>query len=150
MGAGVKSFGTTVVALGLRSSDPSGAADGAIYYNTTSNKLRTKQNGSWVDAVTPAIIAAQAISGTSIDWATGNVFTKTLSANTTFTFSNQASGQTIVVRLTNTASNYTVTWPGSVLWSGGTAPVQTIGAKSDVYTFVYDGSSIYGSVVQDF
>lgn len=150
MGAGAKNFGTSIVSFGLRASDPGSAPDGSIYYNTTTNKLRVKQNGSWGDAVTPAIIAAQAISGTSIDWATGNVFTKTLSANTTFTFSNQSSGQTIVVRITNTASNYTVTWPGSVLWSGGTAPVQTIGAKSDVYTFIHDGTSIYGSVVQNF
>lgn len=93
-------------------------------------------------------IATQAISASAIDWSLGNVFTKTLGANTTFTFSNQLSGQTLVVRLTNTASNYTVTWP-TVKWAGGTAPVMTIGATSDVYTFVYDGTNTYGSVVQD-
>jgi hypothetical protein len=53
------------------------------------------------------------------------------------------------VRLTNTASNYVVTWP-TVKWSGGSAPTMTIGAKSDVYTFVWDGSDVYGSVVQNF
>lgn len=94
------------------------------------------------------IIAAQAISSTDIDWATGNVFTKTLAANTTFTFSNNVSGQTIIVRLTNTASNYTVTWP-TVRWAAGTPPTMTVGAKSDIYTFVYDGSNIYGSAVQN-
>lgn len=94
-------------------------------------------------------IATQAISASAIDWSTGNVFTKTLGANTTFTWSNQLSGQTIVVRLTNTASNYTVTWP-TVKWPGGSAPVMTTGAKSDVYTFVYDGSNTYGSAVQNF
>lgn len=92
--------------------------------------------------------ASQAISASAIDWSAGNIFTKTLAANTTFTFSNSVDGQTIIVRLTNTASNYTVTWP-SVKWSGGSAPVMTTGATSDVYTFFKDGSNIYGSAVQD-
>ena len=95
-----------------------------------------------------SIQSTQTISSTSIDWSTGSLFTKTLSANTTFTFTGNVSGQTIVVRLTNTASNYTVTWP-TVRWSGGTAPTMSIGAVSDVYTFIYDGSNFYGSAVQN-
>lgn len=98
--------------------------------------------------------ATSAIGASDIDWSliktNSGLYTKTLSANTTITFSNQTAGQTIIVRLTNTASNYTVTWPGSVLWSGGTAPVQTIGAKSDVITLIYDGTNTYGSSVQNF
>jgi hypothetical protein len=89
-----------------------------------------------------------AISASAIDWATSQSFSKTLGANTTFTFSNTKDGQTIVVALTNTASNYTVTWP-TVIWSGGAAPTQTIGAKTDVYTFIKIGSTIFGSVVQN-
>lgn len=35
-----------------------------------------------------------------------------------------------------------VTWPGSVKWVGGSAPVLSVGAnKVDVVTFVYDGTS---------
>lgn len=92
---------------------------------------------------------ATAIASTAIDWSAASTFTKTLSANTTFTFSNATDGQTIVVRITNTASNYTVTWP-TVSWSGGTAPVQTVGAKSDVYTFINIGGTYFGSAVQNF
>lgn len=99
--------------------------------------------------VSQMTIGTQAIASTTIDWSTGNLFTQTLSANTTFTFSNQRSGQTIVVRLTNTASNYTVTWP-SLKWPNQTAPTMTTGAFSDVYTFVYDGTNVYGSFVQNF
>ena len=95
--------------------------------------------------------SVQALSASSIDWATmgvaGGTFTKTLSANTTFTFSNATPGQTIVVRLTNTASNYTVTWP-AVRWPAAVAPTMSTGAVSDVYTFIYDGSNYYGSYVQ--
>lgn len=91
-----------------------------------------------------------AISALDIDWRVGNVFSKTLAANSTFTFSNVADGNTIVVALTNTASNFTVTFPATVKWSGGTQPVQTVGAKADVYCFVKVGSVVYGSVVQNY
>jgi hypothetical protein len=98
------------------------------------------------------IPAVAAISASAIDWATlkltGGIYTKTLAANTTFTFSNLFAGQTIVVRLTNTASNYTVTWP-TVKWTGGTPPTMTVGAKSDIYTFIYDGTDVFGAFVQD-
>jgi hypothetical protein len=93
-----------------------------------------------------------AISALDIDWSTllhrGGLYTKTLGANSTFTFSNPTAGQVIVVRLTNTASNYTVTWP-TVKWAGGAAPTMTVGAKSDIYTFIYDGTDYFGSAVQD-
>jgi len=92
--------------------------------------------------------ASQAISASAIDWSTGLSFSKTLSAGTTFTFSNQISGQTIIVRLTNTASNYSVTWP-AVKWSGGVAPTMSPGVVSDIYTFFYDGTSFFGSYVQN-
>lgn len=120
-------------------------ATGTGYAKLSSGVLSTQSTPLPVADTT---ISTQAIGASAIDWSTGSVFTKTLGANTTFTFSNQTSGQTIVVRLTNTASNYTVTWP-TVKWPGGTVPVMSTGATSDVYTFVYDGTNIYGSYVQD-
>lgn len=78
------------------------------------------------------------ISASDVDWSLSknvdSFYEKTLSANTTLTFSNMTKGQTIVIMLTNTASNYTVAWPAGAKWSGGTAPTQTIGAKMDIYT----------------
>jgi len=127
----------------------SGATNPCMRWNNSTSKIEFAHDGTNYNVI-GAQSASQAISASAIDWATGNVFTKTLAANTTFTFSNQTSGQVIVVRITNTASNYTVTWPGSVLWSAGVTPTQTTGAKSDVYTFVYDGTTTFGSVVQNF
>jgi len=126
-----------------------GATNPKIRWNNATSKIEVSNDGVTYVSVGSSL-PPSAISASDIDWGSGNVFTKTLSANTTFTFSNRSSGQTIVVRLTNTASNYTVTWPVAVLWSGGTAPTQTIGVKSDVYTFIHDGTTTYGSVVQDF
>lgn len=98
----------------------------------------------------PPVVSS--IGASDIDWSllgfTGGIYTHDLTANKTFTFSNLSAGQTILVRLTNDASNYTVTWP-TVKWAGGAAPVMTIGAKSDIYTFVYDGTDVFGSFVQD-
>lgn len=89
------------------------------------------------------------ISALDINWSIAQTFKKTLAANSTFTFSNATDGRTIVVVLTNTGSNWTVTWP-TVKWAGNVAPTQTIGAKQDVYCFVKVGSDIYGSVVANF
>src|SRR5580704_9427005 len=74
-----------------------------------------------------------ALTGSVIDWSAGSYFYKTIAANTVFTFANNQDTQTIVVAITGDAS-HTVTWPASVKWSGGSAPVQTL-SKTDVYTF---------------
>lgn len=115
----------------------------------------TGSGGGFVRATSPTLTtpvingqiqgAAVAIAAMAIDWTLGAVFTKTLAAGAnTFTFSNQASGMVITVRVTGAAS--TLTWP-TVKWAGGVAPTQTA-SGIDVYTFVHDGTSVYGSVVQ--
>jgi len=143
--AGTTAAGTAPVKFtaGTNMTTPeAGAAefDGSWLYYSTSTPTRFRLSRE---------TAATAISASAIDWSAASTFTKTLSANTTFTFSNATDGQTIVVALTNTASNYTVTWP-TVSWSAATAPVQTVGAKTDVYTFIKIGSTYYGSAIQNF
>lgn len=85
----------------------------------------------------------------NIDWSVTQEYSKTLSANSTFTFTN-VSDKPIRVALTNTASNYTVTWPVTVNWPGASQPTQTVGAKTDIWTFVRINGSIYGSVVANY
>lgn len=129
----------------------SGAANPCMRWNNSTSKIEFAHDGTNYNVMGADSGPATAISAVDIDWSAGPIFTKTLSANTTFTFSNVTAPKTIVVRVTNTASNYTVTWPGTAKWgNGGTPPTQTIGAKADVYTFVYDGTTIFSSVVQDF
>jgi hypothetical protein len=89
------------------------------------------------------------ISAAAINWASSSSFFKSISANTTFTFSNTTDGQTIVVAITNTSGTATVTWPGTVQWPGGNVPTQTVNG-TDVYTFVDILGTIYGSVLQNF
>lgn len=96
-----------------------------------------------------ATLPAKSLLDTVIDWSINRMFYRTLTANSTFTFVNAADGMEIVVVLTNTASNRTVAWPSGIKWTGGSAPTQTTGAKSDVYVFRKLGSVIYGTYVQN-
>lgn len=74
------------------------------------------------DAVSYAKLGAEfttaaALSGTAVDWATAAVFTKTLSGNTTLTFSNASTGMVIDLVITG---NHTLTLPASVKEITGT------------------------------
>ena len=60
---------------------------------------------------------AAALTGTAVDWATAAVFTKTLSGNTTLTFSNASTGMVIDLVITG---NHTLTLPASVKEITGT------------------------------
>ena len=74
------------------------------------------------DAVSYAKLSAEfttaaAISASDVDWATAAVHTKTLSANTTLTFSNVSTGMVVDLVITG---NYTLTLPASVKEITGT------------------------------
>jgi pectate lyase-like protein len=118
-------------------------ATGAV---SVSNVGATSQN------FTPQASAlTETTNATIINWNISNTFTLTLNGNlNSVTLLNQQSGQTIVVAITNTVSNYTVTWGNSIKWTGGSQPVQTIGAHTDVWTIIDLGGTLYGSVVQNF
>lgn len=87
-----------------------------------------------------------AVNAMDISPVDGAVFTKTVTANTTFTISgtpsNVAACFTLV--LTNGGS-HTVTWPSSVKWTEGTPP-ELIAAGIDVITFITPngGTTWYG------
>lgn len=72
-----------------------------------------------------------AISGTAVDWAAsaGGLYQKTLAGNTTFTFTNVVTGESIRIFLSRgAASGHTITWPAGITWTGGTAaPTDTPG-----------------------
>jgi len=55
--------------------------------------------------------SSSVISASAIDWSAAGVFTKTLTANTTFTFSNLQLNKVITLVL---SGNYTVTMPSGV------------------------------------
>ena len=78
----------------------------------------------------------QVMSGTTMDCAAASCFTKTVTGNTTFFFTNVPSDAVCCVTLVLTnGGNYTVTWPSSVKWTGNLPPELTING-TDVLTFL--------------
>lgn len=79
-----------------------------------------------------------AISLLDIDCSQGNYFTKTISGNSTFTFSNVPSGAYgMIVEIENTSG--TISWPSAVKWPNDTAPTLDTG-KTHVFVFITDDS----------
>ena len=116
----------------------------------TFTALQTLNAGLSVDG--PYKQAVEAVSSTSIDLSTGNYFTKTISGNTTFTFTNPPSSGTVgSFTLELTHSSGTVTWPTSVKFPADTAPTLTTG-KTHLFVFVTDdgGSRYRGAALADY
>ena len=95
---------------------------------------------------------AEAVSALDIDLSTGNYFTKTISADSTFTFSNPPSSGTVgsfTLELTHTSG--AVTWPTSVKFPADTAPTLTAG-KTHIFVFVTDdgGTRYRGAALADY
>jgi len=80
------------------------------------------------------------LSGTSttINLSLGNVFTHSLTGNTTYSITNAISGQahsfTLIINMGSTVR--TLTFPASVKWQGGEIPDMTTASKTYVLTFM--------------
>ena len=89
----------------------------------------------------------------SISLSSGGAFSLTLSGNTTVSFtgapSTGATGFSLSLTQDAGGSGYTVTWPASVKWPGGTAPELTATAdKTDAFIFTTsDAGSTYIGLV---
>ena len=81
---------------------------------------------------------------------TGNYFSDTLAANTTYTISNAGDVQSFQVEVTG-ASTYTITWPSSIEWAGGVSPSAPASGETDVFTITTDdgGTSYVGVKTAD-
>jgi len=96
-------------------------------------KLRTYANGT-----EPVIATGSTL---QLDFANALLFDITLTANATFTFVNASPGVYIIKLTQGGSGSYTVTFPSSVKWAGGSAPTltTTVGAW-DYITLIYDGT----------
>lgn len=94
-----------------------------------------------------------AASSITLDCSVANVFTRTLTANTSITFSNapvssaEAYGMTVEIIQDSGGSGYTVTWPSSVKWPNGAEPaLSTTANYKDIFVlYTRDtGTTWYG------
>jgi hypothetical protein len=94
-----------------------------------------------------------ALSGTSVtvNCDTAQAFALIMSGNTTFTFNSvtNAWGTGFVLQLVGNGG--TVTWPSSVIWSGGTVPDAPANGEADMYVFYTrdGGTTWYGTQTHD-
>ena len=116
----------------------------------TFTALQTMNAGLAVDG--PYNQTVEAVGALDIDLSTGNYFTKTINANSTFTFSNPpASGTAGSFTLELTHTSGTVTWPASVKFPLDTPPTLTAG-KTHLFVFVTDdgGTRYRGAALADY
>ena len=88
-------------------------------------------------------------SGATVSWNanTHQVATLTLGHNATVAnATNHSSGGVYIMRVTQAAAPKTLAWSTGYKWPGNTAPTMTATASAiDVFTFVSDGTYLYGS-----
>lgn len=89
------------------------------------------------------------ISASNIDLSTGNVFSKTITGNTTFTLSNVPVSDIVIsffLELTN-AGAYTITLWSGVKWQGGVAPILTAAGLDILGFYTRDGGTTWRAVL---
>ena len=131
--------------------------DGALYF---SNESGTKTNLS--AAASGASTSAQnaftaqqffddqaLTSAATVSWNanTAQVATLALGHNATVAnATNHQSGGVYIMRVTQNTSPKTLAWSTGYKWPGNTAPIMTaVGGAVDIFTFVSDGTYMYGS-----
>ncbi len=168
----IASSGGTTPAISIANAAADGSTKGAAAFNATnfsasSGVVNTIQgistaatpqftrlglgqatDSSAVMAATGQYFATRVTCTITLDWNNGNVQTITLAnSGQTFTFANGKSGGRYLLELKQPASGAagTVTWPGSVKWSGGTAPTLTAtNGQTDIITFYFNGTNYAG------
>ena len=99
------------------------------------------------DSITETVFAITDAASVALDPNNGMIQTWTLGANRTATDS-LTSGQSMLLMVTATGSNYTLAWP-TMKWNGGSAP--TLGGTNVTAIELFKvGSQLYGATIGDF
>ena len=130
--------------------DALGTTSASAFVTTDANGVATFDNGTIEESTT----VTSSSNAATLNLRDGNVFEHTLTENVTYTFSNPAasgkvSSFVLKIKQDASASGYTVTFPGSVDFVGGTAPTLTATANAiDTFViFTTDGGTIYNLLV---
>lgn len=130
--------------------DAAAAADTkAQSAQTTANSAMKVFSGTTLAPLAEKFQALGNVSGTkAVNLTEGLAISATITGATTFSFTNVAqTGATVVVMKLTNGGKYTITWPSSIKWAGGTAPKFTATGVDIVVLTTHDaGSAWYGIV----
>lgn len=102
-------------------------------------------NGGVLEGYTKKLTTLTGTS-TTVDLLLGNIFTQTLSGDTTYTITNAVNGQahSFTLIITQTDIVRTITFPASVKWQGGEIPDMNTVNKTYILTFMtVDGGATW-------
>ena len=148
-GSGVLSFASTSGAV-----TSVGGQTGAVTYATSwaVGTGATAATNTDLDVSGTYAGNVVAVSALDIDCSTGNYFTKSISANSTFTFSNIPSSRAFAFTVEiDVSGDRTISWPSSVSFPSATAPTLTSG-KTHLFFFVTNdgGTSFRAASLVDY
>jgi hypothetical protein len=128
-----------------------GLAGSSTFTYSTADGLYVDNNVLVTGQVVSQQHTADAISSaTTINWDSSNSCELTLSASTTLTLNNPVSGGTYFIKIIQEGS-FTITWPSTVKWPGGTAPTITTGNDSvDTVVLYFDGTNYFANFAQNY
>lgn len=134
---------------------PATPASGKVrLYATSTIYLKMKNSAGSEIVVSTGSTQSVTASGaaTTIDFSSGDIVTLTLNASTTLTLTNPITGLFYFIKAVQDATgSRTITWPGTVKWSGGTAPtLTTTASKTDIITLWWDGTNYFGTSTLNF
>ncbi len=119
--------------------------DGSANITIVDSTKLPLSGGKMTGAITAIRETKVAMAANNIDLATGNLFTKTISGDTTLTISNALADGNVnsfVLELTNGGSAV-VTWFSGVKWAGGIAPTLTASGKDILGFYSHDGGTTW-------
>lgn len=105
---------------------------------------------AWAKRDRAVPLAEGTVTAGACDYATGYVFSATISSATTISLTNVPATGTamLMLRLTNVGSA-TVTWPSGIKWPGGTAPTLTANGLDEVVLMRTNSGVWSGAVRKD-
>ena len=102
------------------------------------------------DFTESVVVIGNSATAKTIALTNGTVQTCTLTGNCTFTMPTAIAGKSFTLFLSSGSGSFTATFT-SVKWSGGTAPtITTTASKTDILSFISDGTYWYGAFSQNY
>jgi hypothetical protein len=114
-----------------------GYAVGSMWLNTNTNVMYRASSVSTGVAVWEQLNypRSKALSALDIDWNAGEMFYKTISADSTFTFSNVTEGRSVTLVITNSSgSTVSLAFPSGVYKTAGALPISA--GQSALYSLM--------------